>query len=277
MASSSPRIYTSALPPVALTHTSLFTRLFGPRTSSGLDIGGFAPTAPAHIDAVTGTTLSRAQTRDFALTFAHGLRNHPTTAPYSKRGQTVMFFAPNALASPVLLFGCIAAGLRCTLANSAYTPRELAHQYSDSGAALIITTPDGLAVVRSMFADVNIDEQEGLARVVVFEPQDLRWAGGRASPARCRTGTVMFEELLGMGKLDSEERFDGRDAHETVYLCYSSGTTGKAKGVETSHHNLTVVIDIMAHIYPALPAERNRALGILPFYHIYGKSFHNPY
>jgi len=29
--------------------------------------------------------------------------------------------------------------------------------------------------------------------------------------------------LLGKGTLQMEERFDGKDAYETVYLCYSSG------------------------------------------------------
>ena len=40
----------------------------------------------------------------------------------------------------------VAAGLKCTLSNSTYNARELANQYINSGAILILTSEDGLAV-----------------------------------------------------------------------------------------------------------------------------------
>jgi 4-coumarate--CoA ligase len=43
---------------------------------------------------------------------------------------------------------------------------------------------------------------------------------------------TQLESLLRGGKLAQEERFDGDQSNETVYLCYSSGTTGLSKGVE---------------------------------------------
>lgn len=41
-----------------------------------------------------------------------------------------------------------------------------------------------------------------------------------------------MDDLLGQGQLEKEESFDGDAAHETVFLCYSSGTTSRSKGVE---------------------------------------------
>lgn len=58
----------------------------------------------------------------------------------------------------------------------------------------------------------------------------------------------------------------------TTYLCYSSGTTGKAKGVETSHHNITSQVQALNMVYEPLKAGQDVILGILPFSHIYGKS-----
>lgn len=55
---------------------------------------------------------------------------------------------------------------------------------------------------------------------------------------------VQFNSLLQHGKLESEERFDGDQADETVYLCYSSGTTGLSKGVEVSSSTFVVGVDL---------------------------------
>lgn len=116
----------------------------------------------------------------------------------------------------------VAAGLRCTLANSAYTARELAHQYQDSRAKLVIALDDNLPVVHEMFKEIGVSKAEADKRIVVLS-KDLRWAGGpAAAPHPASKGLLRMEYLLGMGKLSKEEEFNGKDAHETVYLCYSS-------------------------------------------------------
>lgn len=141
----------------------------------------------------------------------------------------------------------VAAGLRCTLANSAYTSHELAFQYTDSGARLIFTNEDGVNVVRDMFEHLSLSKQDGQNRIVVMS-NDLRWAGGPDSTMKPEAaGLFRMEELLTRGTMAEEEKFEGKDAHETVYLCYSSvilpsfikslkysfriyqGTTGKPK------------------------------------------------
>lgn len=69
------------------------------------------------------------------------------------------------------------------------------------------------------------------------------------------------------------------DEKRTAYLCYSSGTTGKAKGVETSHHNLCSQLQTLGLAYEQLsPANKDVILGILPFSHIYGLTLlvHHP-
>lgn len=71
-----------------------------------------------------------------------------------------------------------------------------------------------------------------------------------------------------------------------MYLCYSSGTTGKPKGVEvccfcllqspifikilqTTHKNIVSLITLVAPAYPTHTIN-DVVLGMLPFYHIYG-------
>ncbi|KAJ7690754.1 AMP binding protein [Mycena rosella] len=273
-------IYTSPVPDYPILTTSIFTRLFASRASSGdSDVGGFPGSLKAFVDAKSGASLTRAQLRHLCLSFAYGLQHHPNTAPFANRRDTVLIYSPNSLAWPVVLFGSVAAGLRCALANSAYTSDELAHQYSDSGAKLILTSQDGLDVVQAMFAKSGIAKADAERRIIILG-DDLRWADGPSAPSSpTAAGLVKMEDLLNKGNLSEEEKFEGPFANETVYLCYSSGTTGKPKGVETTHQNMTTLLDIVGAVFPALKADVDIMLGILPFSHIYGvaKLVHFPF
>ncbi|KAJ6478797.1 AMP binding protein [Mycena vitilis] len=262
-----PRIYTSSLPDVPIVSTSLFTKLFASRGHG--DVGGFPGDWKAFIDAPSGASLTRAELKALALSFAYGLRNNPSTRPFVKRGETVLIFSPNSLAWPVVLHGSVAAGLRCTLANSAYTSHELAYQYQDSQAKLVFTAEEGISIVRSMFAELGVAKADADKRILVLD-NDLRWAGGTAAkPSPEAVGLLTLEDLLARRTLQKEESFEGAAANETVFLCYSSGTTGKPKGVETTHQNMTTQADLVAGLFPLQPGEAP-IIGVLPFYHIFG-------
>ncbi|KAI0058399.1 AMP binding protein [Artomyces pyxidatus] len=245
-------IYTSPLPSVDIPSESIWTFLFN---TCKHDLA-----LPAYIDAPTGRTLTRADVRALSLQFAYGARSRLRIA----RGDTAMIFSPNSLAWPVALLGLVAAGARATLANSAYTPPELAYQYTDSGARVVFAHPDLVGVVREMFKLLKVPEEEAQARLVVLE------LGGTGDVAR-KEGLLALESLLGTGALESEEKFTAEQAaNETLLLCYSSGTTGKPKGVETTHRNLISVMAIIKPVQLQLQPGKDVLLGVLPFYHIYG-------
>lgn len=159
-------IYHSHLPPLDLPQKSIFAHLFTPDAHG--NIGGHPGSSPAFIDADTSTTLSRATLRALALALAHGL-THPAgpTLPL-RTGDTVLVLSPNSIVYPVVTFGIIAAGLRCTFANSAYTANELRHQWSDSGARLVFAHPSLVPTVAEMFrSGLGCSEEEVRRRVVV--------------------------------------------------------------------------------------------------------------
>ncbi|KAJ7634478.1 AMP binding protein [Roridomyces roridus] len=262
-----PRIYTSNSPNVApLTNTkkSVFTRVLSPHPSSRDIVGGFPASKPAFIDEATGVVLTRSRLRELSLALAYGLQHHSSLQTLARRGSTALVFSPNCLAYPVVVFGCkcIAAGLRLTVANSAYLSHELAHQYTDSGASLLFTSQDGVSVVQAMFAELGVSKEEAATRTVVLDA-DSGWVDGKGP------SVTRFSELLSLGALEEEEKFNGAAADETVFLCYSSGTTGKPKGVETTHANMVAILDILAPNWPKLPAGREIVPAFLPFYHIY--------
>lgn len=88
---------------------------------------------------------------------------------------------------------------------------------------MVFSSEDGLGTVMDMFKEIGVDEKEASKRIIVLGA-GLEWAGGpAASPKKSAASHLRMEDLLTMGTLAEEETFDGKDAHETAYLCYSSG------------------------------------------------------
>ncbi|KAH9073096.1 AMP binding protein [Lactarius deliciosus] len=246
--------YTSPFPNVELASESLWTFLFQTTQHD--------PSLPAFVEAATGRVLSRADLRKLSLEFAYGIRTRLPQGNRLFRGDTAMIFSPNSLAWPVAILGLLAGGVRSTLANSAYTPAELAFQYADSRARVVFSHPDLVPVVFSMFKIIGVPEDEARRRLVVMDIY-----GNGAETAR-KFGLLELGDLLGHGALPEEEKFTGRQTDETLLLCYSSGTTGKPKG--TTHRNLTSVLPMTSVVMAQLIPRRDVMLGVLPYFHIYG-------
>lgn len=174
-------IYPSLLPSVKISPKSIFTHLFAPDGHG--NIGGYPGSSPAFIDAETSTTISRATLRSLALSLAYGLTNPcGPTLPLSK-GDTVLFLSPNSIVYPVATFGIVAAGLRCTFANSAYTANELKHQWADSGAKVILAHPSLVPTVAEMFKNgLGWSDEEVRKRVIVAATEWLTGAKDEGMP-----------------------------------------------------------------------------------------------
>ncbi|KIK11934.1 hypothetical protein PISMIDRAFT_19122 [Pisolithus microcarpus 441] len=280
----SEQVFRSSLPPVPLPRRSVFTHLLGTSPHTPHLVGGFPASSPAFIDAATGVTISRGQLRSLTLQLAHSLIRLPE--PLQQRGNgatttrpTVLVFSPNSIVWPIMLLGASAAGYTATLANSGYNPEELKHQYIDAGAHLIFVHPSLLDTVKKMLTSIGCSDMH--ARVIVATSGWLTGVPDNVTPDM--SGFIRLENLLGRGQLTSEVKFGGERSEETAYLCYSSGTTGTPKGVQTTHYNITSTIDMARPLWPntrpclapsvaeaAGPEQPDVALGPLPYFHIYG-------
>jgi long-chain acyl-CoA synthetase len=131
---------------------------------------------------------------------------------------------------------------------------ELRHVLSDSGAALVVTTPEFLPKVTA--AAAGLTSVRGV--VVVGQPPAERPAIAGAPPL------LPFAELEAAppgGLVDS-------DPSGLAALLYTGGTTGRSKGVMISHNALSA--SAWAATATSYEAEMSSALLPLPLSHVYG-------
>jgi acyl-CoA synthetase (AMP-forming)/AMP-acid ligase II len=195
---------------------------------------------PALVDGPSGRTLTYAQLADGVRRVGAGLAERG----FSK-GQVFGIFCPNVPEFALAFHGVISVGGVVSTINSLYTADEVAYQLRDAGARFLLTVPPFLDRASEAAKKAGIDE------VFVL---------GEAE------GATPFADLLRAGSEPPVVAIDPRQ--DLAVLPYSSGTTGLPKGVMLTHHN--IVANLCQFGPFGLIREHDRAIGILPFFHIYG-------
>lgn len=155
-------------------------------------------------------------------------------------------------------------------ANAAYNADELAYQLENSGSTAIFTVLPLLEIAVAAAKIVGIPKE----RVYLCEMPDAA-TGGAKTPSGHKTVSQLTKEGASLPAIEAPQWTKGQGARQTAFLCYSSGTSGLAKGVMISHRN--VICNVMQiALYDS--TERSKlgpdyldvALGLLPYSHIYG-------
>ncbi|KAJ3417284.1 hypothetical protein HDV05_005740 [Chytridiales sp. JEL 0842] len=205
----------------------------------------------AYIDAPSGTKRTYKQLVEDIDALALGLYE----SWGFKKWDCVGIYSGNHLDYPVAVHAIIKAGGTVSPANPTYLPSELLYQLKDSGAKYVITSSALLPAALEAASGAGIPRE----RILLFDGAHQGLKGLRDLFSK-KGGSVKVaftkDELWSM----------------PAYLCYSSGTTGRSKGVQTTHRNL------VSNLFQTIAFEKfnddhtpnDVFVGVLPFYHIYG-------
>ncbi|MGM1062532.1 4-coumarate--CoA ligase family protein [Saccharothrix sp. Mg75] len=225
-------VFRSPFPDVEVPDVTLHELLFA-------DLGDRADRV-ALVDGTSGASLTYAQLAGAVDRLAAALAERGIG-----KGDVVGILSPNTPYYAVVFHGVLRAGATATTINALYTADEVAHQLSDAGAKMLFTVS---ALLPNAAPGA---EKAGVADVVLLDAAD---------------GYPSLASLLGTAAPTPVVALD--PAEDVAVLPYSSGTTGRAKGVMLTHRNLVANI---VQCRPLLEVgEHTKILAVLPFFHIYG-------
>ena len=190
-------------------------------------------------------------------------------------GDRIAIMMPNLLQYPIALFACLRAGLVVVNTNPLYTPREMEHQFNDSGVKAIIIAENFAANLEKILPKTNIKtivltsigEMLGPIKglIVNFVVRKIK----RMVPTYELHNVVHFSAALKAGKKFKIEPFeDGPD--RVIVHQYTGGTTGVSKGAMLTNKNLVAnMLQIDSILDDILKDGEEVVLCPLPMYHIF--------
>lgn len=208
------------------------------------------------------------QSKQFASFLQHDLGLKP--------GDQVVIQMPNLLQYPIAMFGILRAGMTVVNTNPLYTPREMQHQFKDSGAKAIVILANFAANLE------KIIDQTAIKHVIVTQIGDrlgfpkklivnavVKYVK-KLVPAYNLPNAISFNEALSRGSRQpmTPVTIKGTDR---AFIQYTGGTTGVSKGAVLSHRNiLSNVEGQYVWMAPAgIPDGQGTIVAALPLYHVY--------
>ena len=191
-------------------------------------------------------------------------------------GDAVALMMPNLLQYPIALHGVLKAGLVIVNTNPLYTPREMKHQFTDSGAKAIVIAENFAANLQEIVAETDIKtiittsigELLGFFKggITNFMVRSVK----KMVPAYDLPTAVSFQTALDEGKKHKLPVFEAKP-DDTIALQYTGGTTGVSKGAMLTNRNL-VANGLQSQAWLKDKFEEGgegRMLCPLPLYHIF--------
>ncbi|WP_317931085.1 AMP-binding protein [Halioxenophilus sp. WMMB6] len=219
-----------------------------------------------------GQLLTYADLDRLSDAFAVYLQKHSGLRP----GDRMAVQLPNLLQYPVILFGALKAGLVIVNTNPLYTPREMEHQFNDSGAKLWVVSTLTVAAAPEVIANSCIES------VIVTAPMEMGPFLKPASPAPVAADdypamgvpSITFSQALSLGINQIPEPVEIKPS-DVAMLQYTGGTTGVSKGAMLTHRNLVAnTLQVTEHCNAIFREGMEITVCPLPLYHIYAFTVH---
>ncbi len=191
-------------------------------------------------------------------------------------GDKLAIMMPNTLQYPIVLFGALRAGMTIVNTNPLYTPREMKHQFTDSGAKAIV-------VMENFAANLaEIIDETPIKTVIITSIGELLGGlkGGitnfvvrhikRMVPKFELANTVTIKHAIKEGAKFQTRPFNSKP-EDVVALQYTGGTTGVSKGAMLTNRNLVANMLQMRTSSSIMLKDDGSEIAVcpLPLYHIF--------
>ena len=167
--------------------------------------------------------------------------------------ERVAFLAPPGFHHVAVQWGIWRAGGVAVPLAMSHPPPELEHVVRDSQAETVIGAPEAAAALRPIAAAARLR----------YLPTSQVLAPPRLSPAGARLSKLMGAPVPAPG-----DGLPAVAASRRAMIVYTSGTTGRPKGVVTTHANLAAQIATLVEAWEW--SESDRVLLVLPLHHVHG-------
>lgn len=192
-----------------------------------------------------------------------------------QKGDRIAIMMPNLLQFPVAMFGAIRAGLILVNTNPLYTPKEMQHQFKDSGAKAIVIVDNFAFNLEKVLKNTDIqhvittsigDLFPGLKKTIVnFVVKYVK----KMVPSYNIPGAIKFNDALKRGAKGQYKKPDVKNT-DVAFLQYTGGTTGLSKGATLTHRNIIANMEqIFAWVGPRFEEGKEVIVTALPLYHIF--------
>lgn len=212
-----------------------------------------------------GRDLTRAELDRLSDAAARGLGERDVTA-----GERVAVSLQNTPVFPIVLLAAWKLGAVVVPVNPMLRAPELTHLVDDCNPRVLVCHPEMREVVD------RLDSTERPA-LVWSTADDL--AGDLPGPWPPQSGSTLDDLLVedvARQTMAGDQPAPGHTVEpgDTALLTYTSGTTGPAKGAQSTHANLVYQARVATEWFGLDPGRGDRILTTAPFFHITGLGLH---
>jgi rifamycin polyketide synthase module 1/2/3 len=165
----------------------------------------------------------------------------------------VAIYLPNSVNWVLAGFGSVRAGLVVVPISHDAAPGEVSYRITDSGANTIVTTKDRLVVLEGLKGEIDPSLQ-----IIIIDEEQI--AGCENFSAYCTDSKGLVDEEI------------STNIDDIAFIVYTSGTTGKAKGVQLTLRSMLWVV-AACWIPIAELNDKDVVLSPLPLFHSYALNF----
>ncbi len=197
------------------------------------------------------------------------------------KGDRVGIILPNSPQIVIAYYATLWVGGVTVLTNPLYVERELVHQWGDAGVKIVITLDLLFPKVEAVCRTLNVQHiivtgvQDFLPPVKkILLPLELRRQGKWVNIPFDNRHIFSMKAMLAR----HHPTVPAAPLTPTDLAClqYTGGTTGLPKGAMLSHRNLVASVTQIRHfLLQGHQEATDRAVAILPIFHVYGMAIMN--